>query len=71
MDNNVNVPRYDKPDRDHMRRLLQKASPLINLIADNQVPLGSYESAELIDSLAAEIWNGNEKQKDADALQEL
>ena len=71
MDNNVNVPRYDKPDRDHMRRLLQKASPLINLIADNQVPLGSYESAELIDSLTAVIWNGNEKQKDDDALQEL
>ena len=71
MDNNFNVSKYDKADRDHMRRLLQKASLLINLIADNRVPLGSPQSAELIDSLAAVIWNGNEKQKDDDGLQEL
>ncbi len=71
MDNNFNVSKYDKADRDHMRRLLQKASLLINLIADNRVPLGSPQSAELIDSLAAVIWNENEKQKDDDTLQEL
>lgn len=44
---------------------------LIDSIADNRVPLGSPKSAELVDSLAAVIWNGNEKQKDDDALQEL
>ena len=49
------IPKYDNADRDHMRRLLQKGSVLIDLIANNQVPLGSYESAELIDLLAAKI----------------
>ncbi|MBR0461839.1 MAG: toll/interleukin-1 receptor domain-containing protein [Erysipelotrichaceae bacterium] len=65
------IPKYDNADRDHMRRLLQKGSVLIDLIANNQVPLGSYESAELIDLLAAKIGNENEKQKEDDALEEL
>ena len=67
----VSVPQYDKADRDHMRRLLKKAIPIIDLIATDQVPFGSYESAELIDSLAATIVYENEKLKDDDELQEL
>lgn len=66
----VSVPRYNVADRDHMRRLLQKASPIIDLIAEDQVPLGSPESVELIDSVAAEIGYENENQKDDDEPQD-
>ena len=41
------------------------------MIAERQVPLGSPESAELIDSLAAAIGLENEKRRDEDALQAL
>ncbi|MBR0085274.1 MAG: hypothetical protein IJL97_01870 [Lachnospiraceae bacterium] len=67
----VSVPHYDKADRDHMRRLLKKAASLIDLIAKNIVPLGSYDSADLVDALAARIGYENEKQKDELELQEL
>lgn len=62
---------YDKKDRDQMRRLLQKASLVIDLIAEDQVPLGTKASAELIDLAAESIGHENEKQKDDDELQEL
>ncbi len=67
----VVVPHYDKTDRDHMRRLLQKASPIIDLIAEDQVPFGTQPSVELIDLVADSIGYENEKQKDDDELQEL
>ncbi len=67
----ADVPHYDKADRDHMRRLLQKASPVIDRIAEGRIPLGSYASAELIDVVAAAVSCEHEKQKDDDALQEL
>lgn len=65
------VPYYDKRDRDHMRRLLRDSSQIIDLIAEDQVPFGSYESAGLIDSATAADWNECRKQKDDDELQEL
>ena len=34
--NKAFVPRYKKADRDHMRQFLLKASPVIDLIAQNQ-----------------------------------
>ena len=71
MEDKVFVPRYDRADRNHMRRFLQKAAPIIKLIADDKVPWGSPTSAELADSLAAEIGYEREKQMEADALQEL
>ena len=71
MEDKVFVPRYDKADRNHMRRFLQKAAPIIKLIADDRVPWGSPASAELVDSLAAEIGYECEEQMEADALQEL
>ena len=71
MEDKVFVPRYDKADRNHMRRFLQKAAPIIKLIADDRVPWGSPTSAELADSLAAKIGYEREKQMEADALQEL
>ena len=71
MEDKVFVPRYDKADRNHMRRFLQKAAPIIKLIADDKVPWGSPTSAELADSLAAKIGYEREKQMEADALQEL
>ena len=71
MDHEVFVPRYDKADRRHMRRFLQKAPALIDLIAKDQIPLGSPASAEWIDELAAAVGCENEKQKDEDAWQEL
>ena len=64
------VIHYDKADRDHMRQLLQKASPIIALIAEGQVPFGTQATAELIDLVADSIGHENEKQKDDDALQE-
>ena len=69
--NKAFVPRYKKADRDHMRQFLLKASPVIDLIAQNQVPWGSALSAELADELANEIGHENEKQMDDDALREL
>ena len=71
MEDKVFVPRYDKADRNHMRRFLQKAAPIIKLIADDRVPWGSPTSAELADSLAAKIGYEREKQMEADALEEL
>ena len=65
----VSVPHYDKADRGHLRRLMQKASRLIDLIAEDRVPLGSPLSAELIDRLTDGI--GYDDQKDEEALQEL
>ena len=62
MEDKVFVPRYDKADRNHMRRFLQKAAPIIKLIADDKVPWGSPASAELVDSLAAKIGYEREKQ---------
>lgn len=67
----VFVPKYDKADRDHMRRLLRKATPIIDLIAEDQVPFGSFASAELVDSVVATIGYANANQKDEDALQAL
>ena len=61
----------DRADRDHMRELLRKASPLIDRIAADQIPFGSPLSAKLIDMLAAAIGHDNEKGKDEDALGEL
>ena len=58
------APHYDKAGREHMRRLLQKASPVIDLIAEDLVPWGSPASAELVDSLAAAIGLEKKKQKD-------
>ena len=69
--NKAFVPRYKKADRDHMRQFLLKASPVIDLIAQNQVPWGSALSAELADAMANEIGHENEKQMDDDALREL
>ncbi|MBQ9545566.1 MAG: toll/interleukin-1 receptor domain-containing protein [Clostridia bacterium] len=60
-----------KADRDHMRRLLMKAPPLIDSIAADQVPFGSQKSADLIDILAEFVGNKNEKRKDDDELQKL
>ena len=71
MEDKVFVPRYDRADRNHMRRFLQKAAPIIKLIADDRVPWGSPASAELVDSLAAEIGYECEEQMEDDALQEL
>ena len=71
MEDKVFVPRYDKADRNHMRRFLQKASPIVDLIAKDRVPWGSPASAELVDSLAAEIGYEREEQREDDALQEL
>ena len=71
MEDKVFVPRYDKADRNHMRRFLQKAAPIIKIIADDRVPWGSPASAELVDSLAAEIGYECEEQMEDDALQEL
>ena len=71
MEDKVFVPRYDKADRNHMRRFLQKAAPIIKLIADDRVPWGSPTSAELADSLAAEIGYECEEQREDNALQEL
>ena len=65
------VFRYDKADRDHMRRLLQKSSQLIDLIAEDKVPWGSPASVEAIDSIVAEIGYENEEPKDEYDLQEL
>ncbi|MBO7698931.1 MAG: toll/interleukin-1 receptor domain-containing protein, partial [Erysipelotrichaceae bacterium] len=65
------VPRYDKTDRNHMRRLLQKGSLIIDLIAEDQVPFGTHQSAEMIDLVANSIGHEIEKQKDDDELQEL
>ena len=67
----MTLTHYDKADRDHMRKLLQKSSVLIDLIAEDRVRWGSPESAELIDRLADGIGNENEKQKDEYELQEL
>ena len=67
----VSVPLYDKAKRDHMRQLLKKASPIIDLIASDQIPLGSYASAEVIDSLAAGLGFENEQQMDEDEMEEL
>ena len=67
----MTLTHYDKADRDHMRKLLQKSSVLIDLIAEDRVRWGSPESAELIDRLAGGIGNENEKQKDEYELQEL
>ena len=64
-------PPYDRTDRDHMRRLLEKASPLFYLIAANLVAFGTQTSVELIDRLADAIGYENENQKDDDELQEL
>ena len=69
MEDKVFVPRYDKADRNHMRRFLQKASPIVALIAKDRVPWGSPSSAELVDSLAAEIGYEREEQMEDDALQ--
>lgn len=69
MEDKVFVPRYDKADRNHMRRFLQKASPIVDLIAKDRVPWGSPASAELVDSLAAEIGYEREEQMEDDALQ--
>ena len=52
-----------------MRRFLQKASPIVDLIAKDRVPWGSPASAELVDSLAAEIGYEREEQMEDDALQ--
>ena len=67
----MTLTHYDKADRDHMRKLLQKSSVLIDLIAEDRIRWGSPESAELIDRLAGGIGNENEKQKDEYELQEL
>ena len=67
----MTLTHYDKADREHMRKLLQKSSVLIDLIAEDRVRWGSPESAELIDRLADGIGNENEKQKDEYELQEL
>ena len=67
----LTLTHYDKADRDHMRKLLQKSSVLIDLIAEDRIRWGSPESAELIDRLADGIGNENEKQKDEYELQEL
>ena len=69
--NKVIVPHYNKTDRNHIRQFLLKASHVIDLIAENQVPWGSALSAELADELANEIGHENEKQMDDDALREL
>ena len=69
--NTVSVPRYDKTDRDNMRHFLQKAAPLIDRIATNEIPFASPRSAELIDALAALLGYDRETQKDEDELQEL
>lgn len=69
--NKVIVPHYNKTDRNHIRQFLLKASHVIDLIAENQVPWGSSLSAELADELANEIGHENEKQMDDDALREL
>ena len=71
MDHKGFVPHYDKEDRKHMRRLLQKASPLIDLIAQGRVPFGSPMSARLIDQLAEETGDENTDKKDDGALEEL
>ncbi|MCR5812680.1 MAG: hypothetical protein K6G34_15085 [Lachnospiraceae bacterium] len=71
MEDKVFVPRYDKAERNHMRRFLQKASPIVDLIAKDRVPWGSPASAELVDSLAAEIGDEREEQMEDEALQEL
>ena len=67
----LTLTHYGKADRDHMRKLLQKSSVLIDLIAEDRIRWGSPESAELIDRLAGGIGNENEKQKDEYELQEL
>ncbi|MBP5751023.1 MAG: hypothetical protein J6X24_09560, partial [Firmicutes bacterium] len=67
----VNVTPYDKEDRDYMRRFLQKASPIIDSIASDKIPFGSYASAELTDLLADMIGYEKRKQDDEGALQEL
>ena len=68
---NVSVPRYDIAGRDHMRRLLQTASEIINQIASDRIPLGSPASAEVIDLLADQLGHEHEAHMDDDALQEL
>ena len=67
----VNITPYDKEDRDYMRRFLQKSSSIIDSIALNKIPLGSYASAELTDLLADIIGYEKRKQDGEDALQEL
>ena len=67
----VNITPYDKEDRDYMRRFLQKSSSIIDSIALNKIPPGSYASAELTDLLADIIGYEKRKQDGEDALQEL
>lgn len=67
----VSVPDYDRSDRDQMRRLLQKAGPIIDLIAADQVPFGTPASVELIDLLAEKMGLEDDPQKEEDDLQEL
>lgn len=67
----VSGPRYDISKRDQMRRFLQKAAPIIDVIASDQVPFGSPASAVLVDQLAEMMGLDDDLQMDDFELQKL
>ncbi len=64
------VPVYYRPVRNQMRQLLKKASSLIDLSTAEQASFGSAETADLVDSLAAELGYEHDGECEDDVLQE-